>query len=244
MRLQCTIAGTKIPNSYHFLFTSLIKKSLTHSARGLVEELYVYENKKNKKSKHFTFSVFLQNFERRDDELDVKGNIIWNISSPDSSFLLYLYNGLLANKKFNYQGYNIQLQNIRLGEEKLPYSEEVLFSTLSPIVVKNKEGVFLSPEDEGYESTLNYICNVVLENIRGTSLQEPLQFTPVSLRKQIVKQKHEDFWRLNKEKTLYVNAYKGLFKLKGHPEDLRLLTQSGIGFRRSQGFGNVRVLHG
>ncbi|MCC0686255.1 CRISPR-associated endoribonuclease Cas6, partial [Clostridioides sp. ZZV14-6345] len=40
----------------------------------------------------------------------------------------------------------------------------------------------------------------------------------------------------------YINGYKGRFILKGDIDDLNLIYNLGLGFRRAQGFGDVDVL--
>ena len=45
-------------------------------------------------------------------------------------------------------------------------------------------------------------------------LKEPLTFTPIDMKKQVVKLKHEEFATLNDQQILYVNAYHGMFKLR------------------------------
>jgi len=41
---------------------------------------------------------------------------------------------------------------------------------------------------------------------------------------------------------MVLTTYKGTFCLKGDPEDLQLLYQTGIGLRTGQGFGMVEVI--
>ena len=242
MRLECTFKATAIPITYHYLFASLIKKAIAHSSSEFYEEMYLYNDKKTKRSKNFTFSVFLNDYSIEKDEIDVKGNIKWVISSPSDKFILFLYNGLLDNKKFNYKEKTLILDKVRLMNEILPKESEVIFKTLSPIVIKNKIGKFIGPEDSEYIEALNYICNQNLKNIRGTGLKKALNFVPIQMKKQVVKQKHEEFKSINEEGILYVTAYRGIFKLEGDIEDLRLLTQAGLGFRRSQGFGLLALM--
>jgi len=134
------------------------------------------------------------------------------------------------------------LQRVNLLKEKLPTKDEAVFKTLSPIAVKGKQGSFLDLEDDEYRDALNYISNEMLKRFRGFRLKEPLVFEPINLKKQVVKLKHEEFAMLNEEQILYVNAYRGTFRLKGDPEDLALITQLGLGFRRSSGFGNLQLV--
>lgn len=242
MRFECTFAPAIIPVSYQFMFASFIKYAISLSKEQKVEELYTFAGKSNKQTKGFTYSVYLHGFKQMGDEITVHDQIKWIISSNDPEFMLYLYNGILAAKIFNYQGYSLKLQNIRFLKEKLPKASATTFSTLSPLAIKNKNGQFLSPQHPEYEAELNYICNLTLLHNRGEGLKQPLEFKNINMKKHVVQLKHEAFKSLNQKSILYVEAYKGLFQLKGNIEDLQFLSVSGIGFKRSIGFGNVQVL--
>ena len=56
MRLKVSFTCKVIPLSYRFMFVSFIKEALKTSNAVYAENLYVFENKPNKKSKNFTFS--------------------------------------------------------------------------------------------------------------------------------------------------------------------------------------------
>lgn len=242
MRIEVTFKGGIVPLSYHFLFSSLLKKAFSNSSKDKMKELYEYENKKNKKSKSLTFAVFFKDFEIKKDIVYAKDGIVWTVSSNEIDTMIHLNNGLLDIKEFKYQDYSLQFEKVRLIQEKLPQTKEATFKTLSPITIKNKNGNFISPEHLDYAVTFSYICNLILKNIRGYGLQEPIEFIPIRMKKQVVKLKHKEFEHLNNEGVLYVNAYKGTFKLKGNIEDLRLLSQVGLGFRRNQGFGMISLI--
>jgi len=244
MRIECIFKPGAIPVSYQYLFASIIKGAIKNSSEEKFNELYYYGEKKSKQSKGFTFSTYMRDFEMMDDDFHVKGEIKLIISSPDSELILYIYNGLLANREPKYKSYQLSLQRINLLKEKLPTMSEAIFKTLSPIAMKSKEGTFIAPDHEEYSHALNYMANETVKAFRGYGLKEPLEFSAVNLKKQVVKLKHEEFAGLNEEQTLYVEAYRGTFKLTGDPEDLALLTQTGVGFRRSSGFGNVQLIEG
>ncbi|MCL2610231.1 MAG: CRISPR-associated endoribonuclease Cas6 [Defluviitaleaceae bacterium] len=242
MRIECIFKGEKIPISYQYLFASIIKQAISTSSEEKFKEIYYFGDKKTKQSKSFTFSVFMRDFEILKDDFEVKGDLKLIISSPDNGLMLYIYNGLLAKREFKYKGYELSLQRINLVKEHLPTKGEALFKTLSPIVVKSKDGDFICPENKEYEDDLNYISNEIIKGFRGYGLKTSLEFIPVQMKKQVVKLKHEEFASLNEDQILYVNAYSGTFKLKGDPEDLSLIAQMGLGFRRSAGFGNVQFV--
>jgi len=244
MRVECIFKGERIPVSYQYLFASMIKGAIKNSSEEKFREVYFYGEKKTKQSKNFVFSVFMKEFEIVNDNFEVKGDIRLIVSSPDSELMLYIYNGLLAKRKFMYKGYELNLQRINLLKERLPIKGEALFKTLSPIAVKGRKGAFLDFEDEEYNDALNYISEEMVRGYRGYGLREPLEFVPVAMKKQVVKLKHEEFKGLNEDQILYVHAYRGMFRLKGDSEDLALITQMGLGFRRSAGFGCVQLVEG
>jgi CRISPR-associated endoribonuclease Cas6 len=224
------------------LFVSLIKEALKEADPNYYDKLYFYGERANKKSKNFCFSVFVSNFEEKNGILYVKDKIILNISTPDYECGINIYNGLLKTKNFQYKEYNLEREKIFPVREKRIDGNEAVFKTLSPIVIKDKDNNFLSPEDEMFGRELNYISNTVLRNYRGYGLVEPLEFQSVLMKKKIVKEEIEDFIKVTGRRTYYVNAYAGVFKLKGAKEDLEDLYQLGIGFRRSQGFGMIEVV--
>lgn len=244
MRIECIFQPATIPLSYQYLFSSLIKNAISTSSEEKFVEVYYYGDKKTKQSKSFTFSVFMRNFEIAGECFEVKDEIRCIISSPEAELILHIYNGLLTAKEFQHKNYRLSLKRINLMKEQLPTKSEALFKTLSPIAIKSKKGEFIAPNHEEYDEALNYISNEIIKNIRESGLKEKLAFVPLQMKKQVVKQQHESFEALNENKTLYVEAYRGTFKLKGNAEDLALLTQTGLGFRRSQGFGNIQLVDG
>ena len=244
MRIECIFKGERIPVSYQYLFASAIKQAVSTSSEKKFKEIYYFRDKKTKQSKSFTFSVFMEDFEMKKDDFEVKGDTKLLISSPDSELLLCIYNGLLTKREVKYKGYELSLQRVNLLKEKLPAKSEVMFKTLSPIAIKSKNGVFIEPEDEECNNALNYISNEMIRGFRGYGLKSPLEFVPVEMKKQVVKLKHEEFKELNEDQILYVNAYRGMFRLTGDPEDLALITQMGLGFRRSTGFGALQLVDG
>ena len=244
MRIECIFRTQKIPVSYQYLMASVIKGAISSSSEEKFEEIYHYEDKKTKQSKSFCFSVFMRQFEMVEDEFKTKDGFSLIISTPDSDLLLHIYNGLLAKKAYQYKEYELFVLRVNLLKEQLPTKSLATFKTLSPIAIKDKAGKFLSPKmdvDE-YTTNLNYTANQTLQNVRGFGLKVPLVFTAIDMKRQVVKLKHEEFKALNDEQILYVNAFRGVFELQGDPEDLALLTQTGIGLRRSSGFGNVQLI--
>ena len=240
MRIKCECKTKQIPTANQMQIVSMIKESLKAINIDYYEKLYKYENhKKNKKIKNFAFAVYLKDFKLDGDIIKINDKVIITITSPDYEFMVNLYNGLMKKKLFNYKEFTLEVSKITMLQEKSIDSDEAVFSTLSPLVVKSKDNSFLQMEDENYERELNYICNAILTNFRGNGLVKPLIFEPISMKKVVVKEEIAGFKKQVNKKYLFVNGYKGTFKLKGDKEDLNILYKLGIGFKRSQGFGVV-----
>lgn len=242
MRIICEYKSDGIPLANNMLFVSLIKEALKKVNKDYYEKLYYYGDNNNKKIKNFTFSTFLKDFNIEGDIIYIKDKLYFNISSPDYEFGINIYNGLLSMNKFIYKNFTLNRCKISLEKEKFINSEEVIFKTMSAMCIKNKENNFLSPEDLNYGEELNYVVNKSIESFRGYGLKKELQFKSINMKKVVVKESIRNFKNITNKDIFYVNAYKGIFKLTGDIEDLNLIYQLGIGFRRSQGFGMIDIL--
>lgn len=242
MKIKCEYKTNKFPLMYHMMIVSLIKESIKKSSKEYYEKLYVYDNKKNKQIKNFTFSVFMNGYEINGEIAEIKKGITVIISTPDLELGINLYNGLLNTKEFRYKSFQLEKQHISLIKEKTINEDEATFKTLSAIAIKNKEGKFIDINNEDYEKELNYISDLTLKTHRGYGLREPLKFIPISMKKVVVKEEISGFKEITNKNIMYVNAYSGVFKLVGAREDLEELYKSGVGHRRSQGFGNIDLV--
>ena len=243
MRIRCEYKTEKLPLAYNMMFLSLVKESLKKSDEDYLRKLYFYkEDKVNKKPKNFCFSVYLKGFVKKQDIFEINDRIIFNISSPDYEFMLKVYNGLLNFGTFRYKDYKINKVRINLLKEKVINRPYAVFSTMSPICIKNKQGKMISIDDVDYEKELNYIASKSLEGFRGYGLAESLKFSPIFMKKKVVKEDIRNFRENTNKSYYYVNSYGGTFKLQGNIKDLNDLYMLGIGFKRGQGFGMLEVI--
>ncbi|MTI53560.1 CRISPR-associated endoribonuclease Cas6 [Geosporobacter ferrireducens] len=242
MRLKCEYKASEIPITYQMMFVSLIKEALKISDSDYFQKLYEYGDAANKQSKNFTFAVYMKDYEIADEIFSIKDRVVLNISSPDLEFMIKVYNGLLKLNQFKYKDYLLNKIRIDLVKEKEITSSEVVLRTLSPICIKTKDHRFMKPEDETYVDELNYIADIVLRNYRGQGLKEKLNFTPLQMKKTVVKEEIRDYKANTEGKHLHIHAYAGTFKLKGNVDDLKDLYALGISFKRNQGFGMVEVI--
>lgn len=244
MKLQIIFETKKIPRHYNFLGVSVVKAGLTAANSELKESLYHLDDKRaNKAMRPFTGAIYLNGYTLENDEFLIHQDIRMTISSPDIGFMLNLYNGLLEQEQIQYKTYTLMIKDIKFLPEKLPTKSQALFKTNSAIVVKNRNNRYLNIGDSNYEKELNYAANECLKSIAGRPLYQSLVFTPVAMKKKVVQLKHEKFKNLNAKGLLYLNAFEGTFVLGGHPEDLAILAQAGLGFRRSQMLGCIEMIN-
>lgn len=243
MRLKISYKVSKIPNSYRMMIVSLIKKALSDYDYELFEQLYSYNNtSKNKKSKDFVFSVFINDYKKVGDEF-ITDEISLNLSSPNKQLMIHLYNALLRLNEFSYNGdYVLKKKDIKIIPVKSVKSDFVIFKTMSPIVVKNKENIFLDIDNPEYIECLNYIIDTSLKNYRGVGLREPIELIPIDMKKVVVKESIKSFREKTSKNHIYINSYKGVFAIKGSVFDLNDIYMLGIGFRRNQGFGMIDIV--
>lgn len=244
MELLVVFKTKKLPRHHQFLFASIVKSALSNSNPEMQKKMYRYsENQANKMMRPFTGAIYLNKYILENGEFSIQGDVRLTMSSPDAEFMLYLYNGFVQQQCFKYQSYELTLEKIQILPQKLPKSNRVLMKTNSPLIVKNSLGKYLEIDDSTYVTELNYAANECMKSIMGRSLYEPIAFTPIAMHKKVVQLKHDKFAKLNDKGILYMNAHEGNFILEGHPEDLSILTQAGLGFRRALFFGHIEMIN-
>lgn len=242
MRICVRYKTEEIPVAYNMMISSLIKNSIKSVDSEYYEKVYMYNNKKSKKSKNFCFAVTLSDFKLEGEIFKINDNVSVLISSPDIEFLIKLYNGLLKTNEFKYKDFILKRQRVIPVREKNVTGNEVLFRTLSPLYIRNKDNKTVSPDMEEFEEELNYVSNISLQNYRGFGLKQKLKFKPVIMEKQVVKEEISEFCEKSNKKYMFINAYKGEFILQGEMEDLNDIYKLGVSFRRNQGFGCIEPI--
>ncbi len=260
MRFKILYDIDRLPVYYRNVFMSLIKESLKTSELGrkYLKDLFEYKEddilKVNKSPRPFSFAVRFnfdkERFKTEKDVFYLNSPAEFYISSVDPAFLITIYNGLINNKIYPFNYNNEVFINkgrvIFLNEKQINQST-VRFRTLSPILIEDKDGNPLLPgleKDNNYEfflRELNFIMDSILKGLRGgIGLREELKFTPISIRKEVVKHKIKEKNEI--EKLYTFTCFSGTFELSGEPGDLESVYKTGIGLRRAQGFGMVEVV--
>lgn len=294
MRIRLTFKADKLPILYRHRFMALIKEALGKSDAGYKGRLYPdRDSEQSEKTKPFVFSICPPHFDYKscpveqfeitvssrdksvrppkvtDKVIPIKPDeyISMFISSSDYEFMVNVYNGLLSMKEFSFNDkIGFTLKNVFLLNEQKIVSDEVVFKTLSPVLLeeqiieitgekeKKKDRYILPPMEKGainagFNAIFSSIHNGILEDVRkdngvkGHGLYRPLEFVPIRLKKRVIKHTIRAYWEKNPDNpVMKFTCFEGCFRLKGDPRDLQTLYQIGIGLRTGQGFGMVEVV--
>lgn len=275
MRLKILFFCEKLKILYRHRFMSLIKEALSFSDEDYKKHLYPDKDLNLEVVKPFSFGIIMpasKTVKKEkfliDDYFEIYDSVFYfpensylamYISSSDHEFIMNLYNGLLKIKNFRlYEDVNIQLVKILLVNEKKIDRDEVVFKTLSPILIEDKDNkpILVDTVSKGEENLsylkvlskqefnihFNAIHSGILKNLRGDGIISNLEFEPINLKKQVVKHTLRGFRETTGKPYMTLTTMQGTFKLKGAREDLQMLYQIGIGLRTGQGFGMVEVV--
>jgi CRISPR-associated endoribonuclease Cas6 len=206
--------------------------------------------------------VFDNNFEVHDTVFYIPENkfVTLYVSSPYEQFLQAVQNGfekkrnidfsrngqiLVGGRKLTYMLENTKLLNKPFTIE----SSGVTLHTHSPVLLEalNSKKPIISPVEDGYSELevtekeysdrLAEISSMRIFGMTGKYPQEPIVFKSIKLRKTVIKHTLDKFREKTGKSLMMLTGITGTFQLSGHPDDLSLLVESGIGIRTTQGFG-------
>ncbi|GEM_PF-1069578 len=240
----------EIPVYYRTAFVSYMKKLLEETPYF---DLYY----RRKFPKPFTFAVYLPIKTIKEDKILLKTDpneevfITWNVSFADTKLSLTFVSELLKKRKHNWRN-EIEFSLIDVKPLKEKFSEEtteVVFKTLSPIYLKDKNGKVIEPTRPDFEEEFNKVQKKIFE-----TLGFPYSWVKIKpkrcksnesyfcIKKRIVKLKLDGYKKETQKELLKIPAFEGIFEVEGKPEVLKLLYQKGLGQRTAEGFGMVDVM--
>ncbi len=173
-----------------------------------------------------------------------------------------VYNGLISiGKQKNFQLFGKRIESIKnffLFPEKRFDKNEAVFKTLSPFLVRSLQNgdYYLYPKNANlqtndktkYPTHLKYWEEAIKTNFEAAlkksvksllSVEEDIDI--VDMKIVIVPILHGS-GNVNHEYLTTFPGIKGILKIQGHPEVLKLIYDIGIGARRSEGFGMLEVV--
>ena len=234
-KLFFELENKEISIQYRKSILSFFKKSLSEYDMAKYEKLY---HAKDPIIKPYTFAVFFRDSEFKENKKIVNSKEMeLNISIADYEIAIILYNAFnhQRNKVFHLEHNSMTLKNIVLVPEKQINTDEVTIKFMSPLIVRQRENekdYYYSIEGEKFLETLkiNIKEQLKLTNY-PTEIIDTIKLEKINGRKTVIK-----FYEKQMEGTI------GTFKLYGNKDLLSYLYKSGIGSRRSSGFGMFEVV--
>ncbi len=216
---------------------SFLKKILESYDNTILTNLYGTKEEPRKINKPFTFHVKFPEFKKFEGNKIICGEkAVFYFSTNEEILATSFYNSLKESKHFTI-GENsfieFKVKNIWIKPLKIFSEEKSVFKTLAPVLV-NKKGDnlhYLSPVDKDfYQSFLD----IILLQAKAFNID----IAPKDIEIEIYKMKKLPLTHYRQTMT----AWLGEFILKAPKEVLQLVYDTGIGVRRSQGFGMLEKI--
>ena len=240
MQFKLTFEVTEpltLPLSYHSALQGMIYHVLSASpefSAFLHDDGYT----RNRRAyKLFVFSALEGPYQVRGKRITFPGPLSLEIRSPETDFCR-TFAGAIA-----------QSGAVTIGERRLNVECEirdfhigadcVAVRMRSPLCLTRtvddgakKKTLFLSPEDRDFSALLNENFRRKYEAAYGRDPESNVTLERIArLRKYVTQYR----------RGIYITAWHGEFRLRGTPEALDFLYQTGLGSRNSQGFGMFDV---
>lgn len=238
MRLKANLNMSTdwLVKDYRSIFMALIKSVFMKYDSALYSNLYGTDEQPKKVNKPFTFSVRFPKYGGIEGNRILCGNnVFFLFSSNDETLVTAFYNGLQKQRKIiigNNHPITFETDQIQLLPFRKIHSEKVLFRTISPILVNNKGNNldYLSPINHEFPKAFKEIISIQANNFRIRCSEQMIKFD-------IKEMKKLPLTHYNQTMTSWL----GEFVLEAPVDVLQLIYDTGIGVRRSQGFGMLDI---
>ncbi len=222
---------------YRSIFMALIKSVFMKYDPVLYANLYGTEEQKRKANKPFTFSVRFPQYKGIEGNKMLCGNKFSLLFSSDEETLVTaFYNGLRAKQKITIgENYPIvfELEHIHLLPLKRINTNKVVFKTISPILVNDKGSNlnYLSPAKPEFTKAFKEIIALQANYFQIPCTEEMIDFEINAMKKLPLSHYNQT-----------MTSWLGEFVLEAPTNVLQLVYDTGIGVRRSQGFGMLEIV--
>lgn len=236
--VELLINNPIIPKEKNKMIMHIIKLLFENTNKSMYEKLY---EKENNREKDFTFSTYLgKNVKFNKDTISIPDKkIILNFSTYNPKEGILFYNSFVQNigLEIPIKKNLITINNISQGH--MGYIEEnTIFKTSSPIVVRehkndNKKTWYHNLNTkEGYDIFINNLKWQLKSNLSSIKSEDIDEIDIDILSNKIVNIKHYGI-------TIPSNL--AIIKIRAKYYIIDYLYNSGIGSRRSQGFGYLDI---
>lgn len=239
----------KIPVNYNYLVQSFIYKNISNKLSDFLHNKGYTDGKRS--FKMFTFSRLQGkcHYDGESKSLIFKDNFDLWVSSPESDFLESYASELLKNPEIRLGENQIYINSIEVSITP-PFEEEILIKMISPVTVYrtlpdmegNKTTYYLHPKEAKFSEL---IYKNLKKKYRAFYKSEPphvdFEIEPERVSDRSLKIIYYE--KKGAEKFL-IKGWLGVYKIKSHPEILKLAWDAGIGSKNPQGFGMFEIVNG
>lgn len=238
--LQFKLSNKKIPIDYRRKFISFLKRCFETYSEDVFDKFY---KDRDNIGKPYTFSVYLGKAKFKRDVIELQNDIIFlNFSTFDMEAGLYFYNSVSAmrNKVFAFGRENkMTLTDVKLNTEQSIISETVVFKTLSPVLIRDhveetNNDNYLSFDEDKELAVLKRNLKYQITNYFGEKSAkdaDEIEISSIDMKKIIVS-----------NYSIKIPANLGKFRVTGKTYILDYLYKSGMGSKKSAGFGMLNVV--
>jgi CRISPR-associated endoribonuclease Cas6 len=225
-----------VSTRYRKKILAFIKEALGRTDEGKKLKEKYFEGKKNYQ-KPYTFSVFFPNSEAKEGKLIVNGKEIRIFfSSNDIAFFICLYNGIRQLSDYDplSNGISPSWYIYPIKQERI-MRREVIFRTLSPVLIRDYEGRkgrgFIGFDDSKFLLHFKYNIITLADVFLGKEINES------DIEIDILEAKKVSAFTYGGE-----IGNKMVFGIKCDSDVINLIYDIGVGAKRSQGYGMLEVV--
>lgn len=222
---------------YRSIFMALIKSVFMKYDPVLYASLYGTDEQPRKVNKPFTFSVRFPQHQKFEGNRMLCGSLVSLIFSSDEEMLVTaFYNGLKAKREIiigKNHPITFKLNQVQLLPFKRINSNKVLFRTISPVLVNNKGSNldYLSPVKPEFAEAFKFIVSEQARQFHIPCTEDLVEFEFNTMKKLPLSHYNQT-----------MTSWLGEFVLEAPANVLQLVYDTGIGVRRSQGFGLLEIV--
>lgn len=237
--VELLLNNERFPKDKNRIILSFLKHVYKLHNKDYYESLY--EDEQNKR-KSFTFSLYMPQCTFTREEIIIPDKkIILNFSTDEMKDGIFFYNAILANigKPYQIRDITIKANRINMVNEKIIANDYAIFTTMSPIVVRehqgdNKKTWYYSLDDE--KGRKIFIENVKYQLLDKFGEERRLDIEEIKF--QVLKNKEV------KVKHYGIEILSNICKLQiyAKPYLLDYLYKGGIGARKNSGFGMLNLV--
>lgn len=246
MRIQfsATNGRVDIPVNYNHIIQSFIYNNISDK---LSEFLHNIGYKTGKRSfKMFTFSRLQGKcrYKKEDKKLTFDNNFSLWVASPENEFLESYATELLNRDEIKIGENKVYINSVEVSMTPA-FEGDILIKMLSPVTVystlekkdgKSKTYYYHPSEPEFSELVLRNIENKYRALYKSEPPEDEFQIKPEKVTNRSQK--------IITYKDFIIKGWLGVYRLKGHPEMLKLAWDAGIGAKNPQGFGMFEIVEG